>query len=255
MNDHLIDQTTGLTKKERRELRHQEKLDRQQMAVRRGSWRRLAIWGGVIVGLVVIVWGLILLAGNSAVTSISIDGTIDPSDHVRGNPAANVVVIEYSDFQCPACKYYEPMLSRLSADFGDQIALVYRHFPLTTIHANAQVAAQAAEAAAIQGKFWEMHDRLFDQQTTWATERNPIDLFRGYAQELGLNVEQFNSDYSSREVRGVISRHVASARAANLPGTPSIFINGQLIDNPRDYESLQAMVQSALATGAAAVSR
>lgn len=250
-----IQTANNLTKKQRRALRQEQKAAERSSAERRYRWRRLAIWLGVVVGFGLMVWGLVWLAGNDPTPVLVIDGTVDAQDHVRGNPQAPVTVIEYSDFQCPACRYYEPLLTQLVTDFGDQVAVVYRHFPLTTIHANAQAAAQAAEAAGRQNKFWEMHDLLFERQSEWSADRRAAETFEQYATELGLNLDQFKTDYNSTDVRDVISRQVASGLAADLPGTPSIFINGQLIDNPRDYATLQALVQQTLAGGTPVVDR
>ena len=109
-------------------------------------------------------------------TNLEVDLT-GGSDWIRGNGEARAVVVEYSDFQCPACAAYEPVVDRMLEELGDQVVLVYRHYPLTSIHNNAQLAAQAAEAAGLQGKFWEMHDQLFLQQTVWSEVKDPTDMF------------------------------------------------------------------------------
>lgn len=169
---------------------------------------------------------------------------VTTEDHVIGS--GPVELIEYSDFQCPACKSYQPMVKRLIAERGDSVTFVYRHFPLATIHRNATVAAEAAEAAALQGKFWEMHDRLFDGQSSWDTDRNPELVFESYARDLGLDVDRFKSDLASSAVKDRVTRDVTSGNTANVQGTPTFFLNGARLDNARSYEDFRSAIDSAI---------
>ena len=128
------------------------------------------------------------------------------------------------------CKAAEPAVSNLVEIFGDQFALEYRHFPLRQIHPNAQIAAQAAEAAAIQGKFWEMHDILFEKQAEWSQSFNPERYFRTYAEDIGLNVDRFRFDLESDMVKDRVNTDADEAAALGLPGTPAFVFNGESID-------------------------
>lgn len=168
------------------------------------------------------------------------------SDWVKGNKDARVVLIEYSDFQCPACRTYYPVVKQLTAELGDRVAFVYRHFPLRSIHANAEMAARAAEAAGKQEKFWEMHDRLFEKQDVWAPERSVQETFAFYAGELGLNVEQFKNDMKSGEVKDAVSDDYASGTAAQVNGTPTFFVNGKRIQPPPRVADFKALIENEL---------
>jgi protein-disulfide isomerase len=153
--------------------------------------------------------------------------------------------VEYSDFQCPACRAVAPAVAELVENFGEQFVLEYRHFPLRQIHPNAQMAAQAAEAAAMQGKFWEMHDLMFEKQTEWSQSFNPERFFRGYAEDLGMNVDRFRFDLESDEVKNRVNADADEAAALGIPGTPGFVYNGEVIDvNTFISENLEPVVLS-----------
>jgi len=203
------------------------------------------IWiGGAIIILVALMtWGV--------KGSVSIDppfelDVVHPLDHVKGNPEAKVVIIEYSDFQCPACRSYYPITKQLMAEFGDQIAFVYRHFPLTSIHMNSEFAARAAEAAGKQGKFWEMHDLLFEKQDEWSKTTNVEPIFENYATLLGISIEQFKTDWKSKEVKDFVKAQRAHALKSGLQGTPTFFVNGEKIKNPTSIDAFRFIINTAL---------
>lgn len=181
---------------------------------------------------------------------------VSAADHVRGGDATAVVtLIEYSDFQCPACAAFEPLLQEVSAAYGTQVRTVYRHFPLYTLHPNAESAALAAEAAGLQGKFWEMHDLLFDRQADWDELAAPIDMFIAYAGLLEIDIEQFKNDLASDVVRDRVKVDVSSGNAAGISATPTFYLNGQVLDfsgksNPAAYltEQIDAAIAAAQAT-------
>lgn len=152
------------------------------------------------------------------------------SSHVKGAEDAEFKLVEYSDFQCPACKNAAPAVSQLVADYGDRVSVEYRHYPLRSIHPNAQIAAQAAEAAGKQGKFWEMHDLLFEKQTEWATSFNPKRFFKTYAQDLGLHADRFAFDLEADEVKDLVNAQFNEAQSLSLPGTPAFVMNGEQIN-------------------------
>ena len=193
--------------------------------------KKIWIWGIIIVVLLLVV-SFVVSKGNKQVDPASFTDveTFDDSPHIKGDPNAEIVLIEYSDFQCPACKAAAPAVADLVDVYGDRLAIEYRNFPLRQIHPNAQVGAQAAEAAAIQGKFWEMHDLLFERQSEWAESFNPERYFRDYAQELGLNGDRFRYDFGSDEVKNRVNTDADEAMALEVPGTPGLVYNGEVID-------------------------
>ncbi|WKZ27230.1 MAG: thioredoxin domain-containing protein [Candidatus Paceibacterota bacterium] len=183
----------------------------------------------VVLLMVASVAALVLLTyrpsqnGSGTLSSAPVEG----EDRIQGSLTAPAVLVEYSDFQCPACAQFEPLIKQAQDEFGDKLTLVYRHFPLRTIHANANLAAQAAEAAGAQGKFWEMHRIIFDQQQAWANAQNARDLMIGYARQLGLNAQQFVRDMDADATKARIDRDLASGVASGVTGTPSFFLNGK----------------------------
>lgn len=168
-----------------------------------------------------------------------------PTDHLKGNIQSPVLFVEYSDFQCPACGYYANMIHEAWPQIENQVLFVYRNYPLMTIHQYAQLASSYAEAAAKQGKFWEMHDKLFENQDTWSKSLNVPEMLDGYAKELGLNIETLHADINSSEVKQKIRADIASGNKQSLNSTPTFFINGKKIENPRTKEELVEMIESA----------
>jgi Na+/H+ antiporter NhaA len=179
-----------------------------------------------------------LLGTAEPIVDLYID--VDPErDHIRGPSDAAVTVVEYGDFQCPYCGQAEPVIRELLRGFGD-VAYVWRHLPLTDVHSNAQLAAEAAEAAADQNAFWEMHDLLLDNQDAL----QPRDLIR-YAEQLGLDVERFSSDLREHVAADRIAEDVDSADLSGVSGTPTFFVNGRRHYGAYDIASLTQAVQAA----------
>jgi len=148
-------------------------------------------------------------------------------DWSLGAADAPVTVIEYADFQCPACAGVSPLLKRILETEKSKVRLIYRHFPLTSIHDKAMITAEAAEAAGAQGKFWEMHALLYDRQREWASKAADAmpDVLAGYAQELGLDVAQFSQALAQHTYRAKVQQQYDDAIALGLPGTPSFIFN------------------------------
>ena len=166
---------------------------------------------------------------------------VDPErDHIRGSDAANVTLVEYGDYQCPYCGQAELVIRELLGSFGDDLRYVWRHLPLNDVHPNAELAAEAAEAAAAQGAFWDMHDRLLQHQDELA----PRDLQR-YAEEIGLDIDRFWDDLKRHEHAARVSEDVATADASGVVGTPSFFINGRRYQGAYDAETLNRVVRGA----------
>jgi len=167
-------------------------------------------------------------------------------DHIRGPKAAPVTVVEYGDFECPFCGRAEPAIRELLAGFGD-VRYVWRHLPLTDVHPHAQLAAEAAEAAAAQGAFWEMHDMLLRHQDAL----RPADL-AGDAAALGLDVERFTRDLRKHTHASRVAEDVDTADLGSVSGTPTFFVNGQRHYGAYDIGSLSQAVRTARAVAAIA---
>jgi len=140
-----------------------------------------------------------------------------------------VILEEYGDYQCPPCGALYPILKQIESEYGDQVRIVFHHFPLTTVHKNALAAARAAEAARNQGKFWEMHDRLYRNQDSWKDMPDPTPAFIGYARELGLNVDRFASELDNSDIEQRIASDMRRGSAAGVTGTPTVFIEGRML--------------------------
>jgi protein-disulfide isomerase len=195
-----------------------------------------------------------LRANSSSTTPANFVATTAPaitaSDHTQGNPNATVSLTEYADYECPACAEYVPVVKEVVQNYSSSIRYVFRNFPLYTIHPDAGIAAQAAEAAGLQGKYWEMHDLLYTNQNTWVTatpDQVVSQYFDGYAQSLGLNVNTFNQDVSSTQVLNKIQADVAGGTAAQIDHTPTFFVNLKQIPNPTSYAEFQTAINNALA--------
>jgi protein-disulfide isomerase len=179
---------------------------------------------------------------GSAEPPVDLYVDVDPErDHIRGPRHAPVTVLEYGDFECPYCGQAEPVLRELLRDFGD-VRYVWRHLPLNDVHPNTQLAAEAAEAAADQGAFWEMHDLLLAHQDAL----RPVDLM-GYAEQLGLDVDRFTDALREHSGAARVAEDVDSADVSGVSGTPTFFINGRRHYGAYDVATLSAAVRAARA--------
>jgi Na+/H+ antiporter NhaA len=179
-----------------------------------------------------------LLGTADAVTDLAVD--VDPGrDHIRGPQGARVTLVEYGDFECPYCGRAEPIVRELLRDFAD-VRYVWRHLPLSDVHAHAQQAAEAAEAAAAQGAFWEMYDLLLEHQDAL----RHMDLL-AYAEELGLDVARFSRDLTEHAGAGRVAADVDSADLSGVAGTPTFFVNGRRHHGAYDIETLSQAVRAA----------
>jgi protein-disulfide isomerase len=201
----------------------------------------------VIVFSAVVLFFIGFLFFTSSNETTEVEST--PTSHTLGVSAANVTFVEYSDFECPACERFYPIIQQLKSEYRDRVVFQFRHFPLVEIHQNALVAHRAAEAADKQGKFWEMHSLLFENQIMWARTSNPVEVFEDFAQRLEMDVEQFNEDLMSSEVNRAVQADRSLARSLNLTGTPAFFINDtQLTDAIDDVNYFKEKLDEALAT-------
>lgn len=170
------------------------------------------------------------------------------SQHITGDTKSKVNVTEYGDYQCPYCGQYYPLVKQVIQKYSATVAFQFRNFPLVHLHPNAMVAARTAEAASLQGKFWQMHDLLYENQTTWAGASSPSPYFDQYAQQLGLNMNKFHQDQNSSAVLNTINADVASAQALKIDATPTFVINGKKIENtPTTVDGFSKLIDAALA--------
>lgn len=231
-----------------REAKKAEQAKNDRRRARKEKLMPLLRLAGIAVLIVGAIGGLIWIGEQQDGTSqpSPLDSTVTEIDHVTGPETATLTLIEYADFQCPTCATYAPLLEQVQAAYANDLRVVYRYFPLQTIHPNATISAQAAEAAGLQGKFWEMHDLLFERQSDWNRLANPHDTFATYAQELGLNVEQFKTDIDSKEVKNRVSADYRSGTAVGVSGTPTFFLNGEPLENPRGFDAFKAVLDAKL---------
>jgi len=162
----------------------------------------------------------------------------------KGSETPKVTIVEFADFQCPACGAAHPGLKKVSDEFSKDVQFVFRNFPLP-IHDNAEKAAFAAAAADEQGKFWEMHDLLFENQNAWSAG-NPGRAFEDYAQQLGLDLDQFKKDRTSEKIKERIRLDKGDANALEVNATPTIYINGVEFKQGASYENLKTAIEKAL---------
>jgi len=234
-----------------------------------GQANKATVW--FIVGFVVLVTAVVIIAGayssgtsatNASSTFVStIAPAITSADWTEGNPNAKVTLVEYGDFECPACGEYFPAVQQLVQNYSSTVLFVFRNFPLYTIHPFAGISAQAAEAAGLEGgpaKYWAMNDLLYTDQSKWSvnSDLTPAQVqnqyLDGYAQSLGLDVNVFNTDINATSVLQKIQNDVAGGTSAQIDHTPTFFVNLQQIPNPTGLADFEATLNAALASSTAA---
>lgn len=173
--------------------------------------------------------------------------TTPESVHIRGNPNAPVTLEEFGDFQCPPCGSFSKFTEQLLKEYDSRLRIVFRNFPLGP-HEHAREAALAAEAAGLQGRFWEMHDVLYQEQALWSKNPNARELFESYAGTIGLDVDQFKKDMDGEKARERVDSDYARGESLGIKITPSLFINDQPVE-PKDKnpEGVRAAINAALA--------
>jgi len=154
--------------------------------------------------------------------------------HAIGDAKAPVTLEEFGDFQCPPCGALHPILKTMEQEYGPKLRIIFREFPLVPTHEHAMAAASSAEAAGMQGKFWEMHDLLYENQKSWSNAFDVRPIFEGYATRIGLNLEKFKRDLSSETVAQRIVQDGKRGRSLGVVGTPTVFMNGKEVP----FESL-----------------
>jgi protein-disulfide isomerase len=167
--------------------------------------------------------------------------------HISGKQDAAVSLVEYSDFQCPACGAYYPVIEQVIEKYKDQISFEYRHYPLTTIHQNAFAAARASEAAGKQGAFWEMYRLLFANQAAWSGSGAAQTTFEGYAKQLRLDINAYKTDFASSETNSSINASIKEFNALGLPkSTPTFLLNGKKIEVRNNLEDFSKLIDRAV---------
>ncbi|MBU6427084.1 DsbA family protein [Patescibacteria group bacterium] len=212
--------------------------------------KRILFWTIFVLIIGLIIWGLAIAMKKPLPTAtVTAPAPISATDHVKGPSNAPVTLIEYSDFECPACEQYYPVVTQLLSDEAGKIQFVYRHFPLPQ-HTNAVPAAMASEAAAAQGKFWDMYDLLFTNHADWVDLSDPTSVFVGYATKLGLNVDQFKTDLASSTLRDRINADLQEGTQIGIDATPTFFVNGKAITNPSSYDQFKSIIDAAASSTA-----
>ena len=208
-------------------------------------YRPFLIIGTVLI-VALIAGGLLVRSNrNSAVqSSTSKSATPDSKPETR-IPAATIVTLEeFGDYQCPPCGQLHPGLKRLKEEFAASLNFVFRNLPLTSMHKNALAAAQAAEAARMQNRFWEMHDLLYENQDLWKNDVNPRTIFMGWANDLKLDTRRFAADMDSPQVKLRIEADQEAAGEMGITGTPTVLVNGrQLLPETTTPDGIRAAIQ------------
>jgi len=211
-----------------------------------------------ILAVLVIVFGGIFVFSQNSTDKSKTGSSSLPSKHVLGEKTKSVTLIEYGDFQCAACLTYEPVLQQVRTVYAKDISFQFLNLPLTSVHPNAFAAARAAEAAALQNKFWEMHDMLYNRTNWegWTTSSNARSLFDAYAKQLGLDLPKFQADFASEQVNSTIQADLAEFSKTGRPmATPTFFLNGSYIENSKFtdqnnrplFEKFQAVIDAEIA--------
>ena len=179
---------------------------------------------------------------SAAARSTAFPGADPP--RAKGPESAPAMIEEFADYQCPSCGFFNPVLKKLKEDYGDRLRVVFRHMPLQ-MHRNASLAARAAEAAGMQGRFWEMSDALYEGQKEWSELPNPRPKFAEYAQRLGLDVARFNAEIDSQEIGNRILADMRRANSIGVNSTPTVFLNGYQVTNLTE-ENLRKEIDQAI---------
>lgn len=205
------------------------------------------IIAAVLVGAAIIAWGLKQSAVQTPVAQPTVNSSQSAAPPKVGEPGAEpahsigdakapITLEEFGDFQCPPCGALHPVLKTMEHEFGPRIRIIFREFPLVPAHQHAMAAARSAEAAGLQGKFWEMHDVIYESQATWSNAFDVRPIFEGFATKIGLNLEKFKRDQSSETVAQRIFLDGKRGRSLGVEGTPTMFMNGREVP----FESLPA---------------
>lgn len=216
---------------------------------------------GIIATIILIAGGVFLMSkgspgpatttGTTVSSSIlvpkdsNITGGIENGNYLPASSSAKLTLVEFGDYECPACGVYSGFVKRLITEMPGKINVVFRSYPLPQ-HANAMISSQAAEAAGLQGKFWQMHDKLYETQGNWSTNSDAKSIFVDYAKELGLDVNKFTTDIELQSIKDKIQNDKKDGDTVNLTETPTFYLNGVKITLTGNYEDLKKLVSGQL---------
>jgi protein-disulfide isomerase len=201
-----------------------------------------------VIGVIILIFaGVLWINSNKNDSSNNATSTnAQPTSHIRGDVNSKVKFVEYGDYECPYCAEYQPIITQLFQKYQATVSFQFRNLPLSQIHQNAIAGARAAEAADMQGKFWEMHDLLYQNQNDWAQSSNPEPIFETYAQQLGLNVSKFKTDFASSTVNDRINADKDAYNKTGEPlSTPTFFLNGKKIQGT-SVDDFSKLIDAAL---------
>ncbi|MEO7364195.1 MAG: thioredoxin domain-containing protein [Candidatus Saccharimonadales bacterium] len=202
-----------------------------------------------ILAAIVLVFVGALIINNNGNSSSKDTSKIAASSHTRSSTSTGVTLVEYADFQCPYCEQYFPTLEAVYQEYKDQITFQFRNFPLPNAHKNAFAAARAAEAASLKGKFWEMHDALYNPANwqVWTQANDPTVYFNQYATAIGLNAATFKTDYASSRVNDQVNADMAAGTKLGVQGTPSFFLDGKQVTIANDKAAFDKVIKAEIA--------
>jgi protein-disulfide isomerase len=206
------------------------------------TWRG-SLWVGGTVMLIAGALAVLFLTGSPDVQAATVSQDY-AGDISYGNPDAKVVLLEYADFECGACASYAKLLAPLREEYKDRVLFVFRNFPLQN-HPYSTISAQVAYAAHLQGKFWEMHDLLYENQQEWVETSDPRPFFDNYASTLGLDMEKFHADADAQSTLDFINRQAREGSDGGVNHTPWFFLNGESIQ-PRTAEGFRELIEAQL---------
>lgn len=205
-------------------------------------------FGFILIACVIVFGAILILQKKDASAPNNGQSGDTTSKHVKGENAKKVTLVEYGDFQCPACGGYYPIVEAVVEKYKADIEFQFVNFPLNQIHPNAMLAHRSAEAASNQNNFWEMYALLYENQTTWSS-MNPAQAesaFRSYAESLNLNMDKFTADQKSSAVNELINADISKGKGIGVTSTPTFFINDKKIENPKDQDAFEKLIEDAI---------
>ena len=210
-----------------------------------------ALLGIGVATILILIGGVFLMSKSNSTSEVTPDQKVDKSilikkdSYAAGSPKAKVAIVEFGDFQCPACASAHPVVKRILEDYEGKVYFQFRNFPLP-MHRNAKLAAYVAEAAGAQGKYWEMHDALYENQLEWAESTKPMEFFESYAKKLALDVEKLKEEIKSDAIVKKVDRDTQDGGAAGVNSTPTFFVNGVQLRGVPQYADLQKLIDAEL---------
>lgn len=212
--------------------------------------QELKIMGGIgIASLLILIATVYFMTRSQKIEEniprVDASKLVTEQSHRRGSSSASVVLVEFGDYQCPACAAAHPVTKKLLEEYDDKVQLVFRHFPLQQ-HANAQIAAEAAEASGAQGKYWEMHDLLYEHQNDWAETEDPVPTFVGYAEQLAIDSKRFEAELKDGKYTAIVKKDEAAGDGLGVNSTPTFYVNGRKVVTTPSYVTLRGMIDQEL---------